>query len=404
MTMTPVHLIAAMCLTQVLGMLSFSSFPALLPVFLDEWALSGTEAGWLSGLFFVGYMGAVPVLSAATDRIDARIVYLTSTAIAFAAALGFALLADGFWSAVPFRVLAGAGMAGTYMPGLKALTDRIGDERIEARAVTFYTSSFSIGVSLSYVLAGELADALGWRWAFGLPGLLVLAAFAVAYLVLRPKPVNVVSSRILDFLDFRPVFRNRRAMAFVLAYAAHNWELFGMRAWIVAFLAFAAASAPEGGSPFLAATTVAALVGLVGMPANIFGAELAIRFGRARVIPLYMGASVLVCGGVGFTAGLPYAVVVAICLLHGVTATWESAAITTGAVQSAQAGRRGATMAVHTFIGLGVAVLGAAAPGIALDLAGGPESEIAWRWVWITIASGAAFGPLALRLLRREEG
>ncbi len=192
-------------------------------------------------------------------------------------------------------------------------------------------------------------------------------------------------------------------MAYVFAYAAHNWELFGMRAWIVAFLAFAAARAPGGEAPFIAATTVAALVGLLGMPANVLGNELALRFGRARVIPVFMVISVLVCGGIGFSAGLAYGVVVGLCLLHGVTATWESAAVTSGAVQSAERSRRGATMAVHTFIGLGIAVLGAAVPGIALDLGGGPESAVAWRWTWITIAAGAAFGPLALRLLPRED-
>ncbi len=158
-----------MCVVQVLGMLSFSSFPALLPMFLDEWSLSGTEAGWLSGLFFVGYMAAVPLLGAATDRIDARIVYLASTALGGAAILGFAVLAEGFWSAAPLRVLAGAALAGTYMPGLKALTDRIEDARAETRAVTFYTSSFAIGVSVSYLLAGEIARDFGWRWAFALP-------------------------------------------------------------------------------------------------------------------------------------------------------------------------------------------------------------------------------------------
>ena len=36
---------------------------------------------------------------------------------------GFALFADGFWSALFLRLLAGIGWAGTYMPGLKAIAD-----------------------------------------------------------------------------------------------------------------------------------------------------------------------------------------------------------------------------------------------------------------------------------------
>ena len=211
--MRPVYMVALMCLAEALGMLTFSTFPALLPTFLDAWDLSSTAAGTLSGLFFIGYMVAVPVLTALTDRIDARIVYLWSTVLTFAAAIGFAVLAEGFWSAAPLRILAGAGLAGTYMPGLKALTDRFEDERLQTRAVSFYTSSFGVGAALSYLIAGEIDRIASWHWAFAVPGLGVVLAFAIALRVLKPKPVTAPPAKALAFLDFRPVLKNREAMA-----------------------------------------------------------------------------------------------------------------------------------------------------------------------------------------------
>lgn len=400
--MKPVLMVALMCLAEALGMLTFSTFPALLPTFLDEWQLSATAAGTLSGLFFVGYMAAVPILTALTDRIDARLVYLWSTVLTFAAAMAFALLAEGFWSAAPLRVLAGAGLAGTYMPGLKALTDRIEDPRLQTRAVSFYTSSFGIGSALSYLVAGEIAEAAHWRWAFGLPGLAVLVAFAIALAVLRPKPVTGAPARFLSFLDFRPVLRNRQAMAYVLAYSAHNWELFGMRAWIVAFLVFSASLQPDGAAGFWSATAIAAAIGLLGMPASVLGNELAGRFGRGAMVSLYMLVSVLVCGLVGFSAALPFVLVVGLCLLHGITVTVDSASITTGAVQAAEPARKGATMAMHSFLGFGFSFLGSLAPGVALDLGGGRDSQLAWGLAWLTMAAGAAFGPVAIWLLARR--
>ena len=56
------------------------------------------------------------------------------------------------------------------MPGLKALTDRLpaGDT---SRAVTLYTSSFSVGVGLSFLVAQILADRWGWRTAFYITGI-----------------------------------------------------------------------------------------------------------------------------------------------------------------------------------------------------------------------------------------
>jgi MFS family permease len=61
--------------------------------------------------------------------------------------------------------IAGVGFAGAYMPGLKALTDRLpsGDT---SRSVTLYTASFSVGVGLSFLVAQLVAESFGWRAAF----------------------------------------------------------------------------------------------------------------------------------------------------------------------------------------------------------------------------------------------
>ncbi len=72
-------LIAVLCAAQVLGMLANSTFPALIPTFQQIWSLNNTEAGWISGIYYAGYVAAVPVLVSLTDREDARLIYLVST-------------------------------------------------------------------------------------------------------------------------------------------------------------------------------------------------------------------------------------------------------------------------------------------------------------------------------------
>jgi MFS family permease len=74
----------------------------------------------------------------------------------------FGLIADGLWSATLIWGLAGIGFAGAYMPGLKALADRLagGDS---SRSITLYTGSFSIGVGLSFLVSQLVADGAGWR-------------------------------------------------------------------------------------------------------------------------------------------------------------------------------------------------------------------------------------------------
>lgn len=127
--------ILAIVTAQVLTQIGAFALPAMLPSYIDRWLLSGTEAGWLVGIFFAAYVAAVPVLLAMTDRLPARLVYLTGTGLTAVSHLGFALFADGFWSALLLRAIAGVGWAGAYMPGLKAIADPL-DGVAQSRAVS----------------------------------------------------------------------------------------------------------------------------------------------------------------------------------------------------------------------------------------------------------------------------
>ena len=168
--MSKLQITAVLCTVEVLGMAGFATFSALVPAFITEWGLSNTEAGWISGIYYCGYVLSVPVLTGLTDRVDPRRVLLVGAALSGLSSLGYGLVADGFWGALLLRLVGGMGLAGTFMPGLKLLSDHTEGPR-QSRFIAFYTSSFSIGASTSYFMSGEIALALGWRWCFGrLPG------------------------------------------------------------------------------------------------------------------------------------------------------------------------------------------------------------------------------------------
>ena len=241
--MSGTALIVVFAISQVLSLSAFGAFPGLLPLFFDLWSLSGSEAGWINGLYFAAYMAAVPFLVGLTDRIDARKVYLASTILVALSLVAFAFLAEGFWSALLIRMMAGAGLAGTYMPGLKALTDRVPEEQ-NARAVAFYTASFSVGTALSFLAVGYLETFFGWQWGIAVLAAGPLAALFIVLFLVSPKTPAKDMVPASGLLDFRPVLRNRQAFSYILAYAAHSWKIFAMRSWIVAFLVFAQALVP----------------------------------------------------------------------------------------------------------------------------------------------------------------
>lgn len=390
------RLIFILCLAEILGMFGTSSFAALLVRLGSIWHLSSTDAGWISGIYYGGYTLAVPVLVTLTDRVDAKIVYLFSTTLGAAAALGFAVLSAGFWSALLFRALAGVGLAGTYMPGLKALADRMEGNR-QSRAVAFYTSCFGIGVSLSFFVTGKMADLFGWRFGFAVAAAGSAAAFFLVASFVEPRRSPSAMPRRENLLNFGVVLRNHAALVVMVAYAAHSFELFAFRAWIAAFFAFAetltmtAAARPDP-------ATIAAFVVLVSLPASIGGNELALRFGRRRTLIAVMSMSAIIAFLVGFAAVLPLAAVVAACFCYGGFVSGDSAALTASLVAVADPDHRGATMAAHSTLGFAGAFLGPIVFGAVLDVFGA-HHLIGWVAGFSCLGLAVATGPLVLGLV-----
>src|SRR3990170_3207502 len=115
------RLVAVVCAAQVLVQIGAFFWPALLPTMMPLWGLTNSEAGWITAIFYAAYMVAVPILVTLTDRVDAKLVYLFGVGCTVAGHLLFGMYADGFWSALATRALAGIGWGGTYMTGPKLL-------------------------------------------------------------------------------------------------------------------------------------------------------------------------------------------------------------------------------------------------------------------------------------------
>lgn len=388
-------LVTAMCVAQVCNLLPHVVVPAIMAQHLIPlWQLSATQAGLMASAYAFGYMLSVPVLTALTDRIDARGILLGGSLVSGLATIAFGLFADGLLSASLIWGVAGAGFGGAYMPGLKALTDRLpaGDT---SRAVTLYTASFSVGVGLSFLVSQLVADGFGWRAAFFVTGFAPIAMVVTSLMLAPFKPQPSPGHP----LDFRPVFRNRPALGYILGYGAHCFELYGMRTWIVAFWTFVVATNPE--SALLGPIAVSVLVTVLSLPASVLGNEAALRFGRHRAITIIMLLSAAVGVAIGLSAGLSPLILLPLIFIYAFTVPGDSGSLTAGMSASANPAQRGATMALHSTVGFGLSGLGAWGTGVALDAAGGPASATGWLAAFSLLAVGILLGPLALWWSRR---
>ena len=219
------HLIVLVCSAQALVQIGAFFWPALLPGMITRWALTNSEAGWITAIFYAAYILAVPILVTLTDRVDAKRVYLAGVATTVLGHLLFAFFADGFWSALVSRALTGIGWAGTYMTGLKLLADKV-DAKQMSRAAAGHAASIGISGALSFACADIVAEFAGWRAAFLAGGVSAALAWLLVALAVpgRSHPLPPPKSDHALF-DFRPVFRNRSAMAYAIAYCIHTLEM-----------------------------------------------------------------------------------------------------------------------------------------------------------------------------------
>ena len=397
--MRPAQLTVLSCTFLVLNLMAFMTVAAVLPTLIGEWGMSNSQAGWLGGIYFAGYLVAVPVLVPLTDRIPPKRVCLSGAVVGALASLGFALLAEGFWSGMVLRFLAGVAMAGAYMPALKIIADSI-EEPWRSRASSYYTSVFGIGTAFSILAGGAVADLYGWRWAFAAAGIGNVLALAVGMIWLPTGKSDPTRRGLL--VDFRPVFRNRQAMGYILAYAGHLWEGFTNRIWIIAFLAWMVLRNPD--TPmFTTPVIIATLVALCGVPVSMFAGEWASRHNRNKVLYAIYAAALIT--GVLLASspltGMPLNLVAIIAVVYGMALYADTGTVTAGTVSSADPSLRGATMAVHAMLGFVGATLGPATAGIVLDLAGGRDDPVAWGAALLVGVGGGVFAACALRFVGR---
>ena len=398
--MTPRGLVVLVCTAQVCAQIGAYTWPALLPRFIADWQISNSEAGWITALFYAAYTVAVPVLVTLTDRVDPRSVYLAGVGLTVASHAGFALLVDGPWGAGVSRAVAGIGWAGTYMTGLKLLADRV-EPALMSRAVAGHAAGIGIAGAASFLLAGALAGGVGWRGAFGGAAACAAAAWLMVFVFVPQRVRASEAPRSGALFDFRPVLRNRSAMAYAVAYCVHTWEMNAVRGWAVAFLAWVASTTVEPRA-WLGPTVVATIMGLCGTWASVAGNEVSIRLGRQRLVRLAMASSIACAAVIGFLGVRSYALASGLVLLYGVLIWLDSSSLTAGAAGSAEPHRRGATLAVHSMLGYTGGFLGPLVIGWVLDLSGG-MSTIGWGLAFLYIAAVVLIGRVAFVALRPRD-
>jgi cyanate permease len=176
-------------LTTAGGLMIFSAPFPLLPLWVRDLGISRTQAGALTGLWYL--VSACVSLPAGwlADRIHLRRLFLSLWAVIVA---GTALMAgaSGFWMLCLGRVISSAGLTAHLVAGPKLLAVWFEGRKEFGLIMGFYSMSMTAGVYASLFVLGRIGQHSGWQRAM----FLLVALATVGLFMMLSVPSATPSS------------------------------------------------------------------------------------------------------------------------------------------------------------------------------------------------------------------
>ena len=205
-------------LTTAGGMMIFSAPFSLLNLWVKDLAISRTQAGALTGLWYLVSAGASLPSGWLADRIRLRGLFLSLWALILAGTVLMAI-APGFWTLCLGRVIFSAGMTGHLVAGPKLLAVWFEGRKEFGLTMGFYSMSMTAGVYASLFTLGRIGERSGWQRAMLL--LVVLAIIGLFMMVTVPSAAPGTSKKDAAVGSLPP---NQSMAAWILAlvFAGYN--------------------------------------------------------------------------------------------------------------------------------------------------------------------------------------
>ncbi|GIN90489.1 MFS transporter [Siminovitchia terrae] len=149
-------------------------YGAVVPVLMEEWALSPVQTGAIGSYTVIGTVVGAVGMSMAADRIGPKKIVISSVVI-----FSFFTCLSGFANSpllfAVLRVLAGVGLGGV-MPNIVALSTEFSPKKIRSTMVAMIFCGYSVGSMIIALLSKFVIETYGWKplfWLAAVPLLLV---------------------------------------------------------------------------------------------------------------------------------------------------------------------------------------------------------------------------------------
>jgi MFS family permease len=254
--------------------------PVLLSI-LDEFSLDYSQAGLIAAAVFYSYAGMQLPAGIIGDRLG-RKVTLVACSLGWGITSLLTSLANSFASLFAFRFLTGL-TEGMYFSNDRSIISHYTPRDKAGLGQGFSFSGLGLGMTVGILLAGVIAEHLGWRWVFilfSIPSF--LAAFLILKFIKEPERPGLgdVQSSALSTEERRPFSTIFKTRGLQIIYGAGIAAIYGQ--WMLG--AWAPAMFKEVGVEELSLSSFfASILGLSAVSGLIVSGYLSDRLNRIGV-------------------------------------------------------------------------------------------------------------------------
>ena len=210
----------------------------VLPQIQTLFGASDSTMGLIAALFNVFYAVVVPFAGFYADRLSRSKMVILSTLI-FSSATLFTGFAGGIISFIIFRCIGMGVGQGIFGPTYMGLIAQYHDSTTRGRAMSFHQTSSYIGVVVCSVLAGYIADHLGWQYACYIFGGLGVLFTGWMMIRLKDKQTTVPIQKVEQpsFKDgLSAFFKVPTAICMLVAYTCAIFTITGYLTWMPKYI------------------------------------------------------------------------------------------------------------------------------------------------------------------------
>lgn len=377
---------------QFLIMQIWYNFSAVLSSLQELWNLTNFQAGMIVSMFQLGYVMAVLFFGFLSDSHSPQKIFITGALITGLSSLLFACFAEGFYSAVLFRTLAGIGMGGVYVPGMRLLAGVFPPDS-RGKAMGFYVGSLVVGSGTSLLLSGILAKYIDWNVLIIITS---IGALLGAFLVYRLGEVIINNdTNKLEWRQIRAVL-TRPNILLNLGYLGHMWELYAVWPWIAPFLI---ATYKFHGYSIQDAEIYGNIVGglsiILGSVATWLGGVISDRKGRIKIMQVFLFGSIFCSFTIGWIGEWSVYAAAVMAVFYCFLVIGDSPVFSTAITELVSSNISGLALGFQSVVGFAVTAISPTVFGYLVD------RTQSWGLAFATLGLGALLGPVALMKLSK---